>query len=225
MTTPPCRVYGFSGSPFVWRVLIALDEKGIPHERTWMARASGEHQSPEMLARNPRGKFPVMMWGDLALYESLAILQFLEAVKPEPRLLSAEQGALGRVLVRAHEADNYAAPAMLAVIDPRLPLQSPLPLDEQGLACNRALHAELDRWEGHLKQGSSGLQAGGALTLADVSLFPIVAFCVRCELRLSPRWPALARWYEGLAARPSVQSSWPPHWKQGKGRDLGLNEI
>ncbi|MFI5308719.1 MAG: glutathione S-transferase family protein [Polyangiales bacterium] len=225
MTTPRCQVYGFSGSPFVWRVLMALDEKGIAHERTWMARASGEHQSPEMLARNPRGKFPVMMWDKHALYESLAILHFLEAVQPERRLLPREHGALARALVRAHEVDHYAAPAMLDVIDPRLFSPSPLPLDEQGLAKNRVLHAELDRWEAYLGQSSDGMLAGAELTLADVALFPVVAFCVRCELRLSPRWPALARWYEGLVARPSVQSSWPPHWKQGKGRDLGLNEL
>ncbi|HTL93550.1 MAG TPA: glutathione S-transferase family protein, partial [Steroidobacteraceae bacterium] len=194
-------------------------------ERTWMARASGDHQSPEMLARNPRGKFPVVMWGEQALFESLAILHFLDAVHPGRPLLPREHGPLACALIRAHEADNYTAPAMLDVIDPRLMSPSPLPVDEQGLAKNRVLHAELDRWDAYLAQASGGMLAGPELTLADVALFPVVAFCVRCELRLSPRWPALARWYESLVARPSVQSSWPPHWKQGKGRDLGLNET
>jgi glutathione S-transferase len=139
--------------------------------------------------------------------------------------LPREHAALARALVLAQEADNYAAGAMLDAIDPRLFAPVLPPVDEQMLTRNRALHAEFDRWETYLRQGSGAMLVGDSLTLADVALFPLVAFCVRCELRLSPRWPALDGWYQRLAARPSVQSSWPPHWKQGQGRDLGLNEI
>jgi glutathione S-transferase len=37
--------------------------------------------------------------------------------------------------------------------------------------------------------------------------------------------PALAGWYERIAARPSVQASWPPHWRDSDGKDVGLNEV
>ena len=225
MTTPACQVYGFSGSPFVWRVLLALEEKQLEHSRTWIARASGEHTSPAMLARNPRGQLPVMTWGDVALHESLAICIFLELERPRPPLLPGSAAARARALVLAHEADSYAGAAAMPALEAGLMRAPGAGLDDTDRARHRALHDELRRWEGYLQQDRSDFLAGDGFTLADIALFPLVAFGVRCELRLEPAFPALARWYARIVERPSTQASWPPHWRESPGRDFGLNET
>jgi glutathione S-transferase len=225
MTTPSCHVYGFSGSPFVWRVLLALDEKQIAHTRTWIARASGEHRSPEMLARNPRGQLPVMVWGDTPLHESMAICAFLELERPEPPLVPAAPAARARTLVLAHEADGYAGGAAMPALEAGLMRAPGTALDDADRARHRTLHEELGHWERYLQQDGGAFLVGDAFTLADIALFPLIAFGVRCGLRLEPAFPALARWYARIVERRSTQSSWPPHWRESPGRDFGLNEL
>ena len=224
MPTPVCHVYCFSGSPFVWRVLLALEEKGIVHERTWIPRGSNAHASPEMLARNPRGKLPVLTWDGHPVYESLAIALFLEHQQPEPRLVPSEPGARARALSRALEAENYAVTAAMPALEAGLMRPPGTALTDADRERHRALHTELLRWEDYLADGAPYL-AGDAFSLAEVALFPLLAFAVRCKLRLAPSFPALGRWYARLEPRPSVQASWPPHWRESEGRDLGLNEL
>ncbi|CAH1269744.1 Hypp4241 [Branchiostoma lanceolatum] len=67
-------------------------------------------------------------------------------------------------------------------------------------------------WEGYLAQHDGPFIAGKDFTLADASLFPMIAFVVRNQLPLKERFPRLASYYERLKERPSVKTSWPPHW-------------
>ena len=54
------KIYGMSGSPFVRRTELVLTEKGVDYKLITLSRADGELQSPEHLARNPRGRAPVL---------------------------------------------------------------------------------------------------------------------------------------------------------------------
>ena len=72
------KVYSMSGSPFVRRVELVLAEKSVAFELITLSRTDGELQSPEHLARNPRGRVPVLEDGALILYESQAIVEYLE---------------------------------------------------------------------------------------------------------------------------------------------------
>ncbi|MDH5671547.1 MAG: glutathione S-transferase C-terminal domain-containing protein [Myxococcales bacterium] len=84
----------------------------------------------------------------------------------------------------------------------------------------RKLHAEMAHWERHLQHGGDYL-VGDRMTLADVAVFPSIAFAVRTGLTLAKRCPKAGAWYERMAARPSVEASWPPHWRQSEGPDGG----
>lgn len=223
MTASSRQVFCFSGSPFVWRVLLTLAEKGIAHEQTWIPRASWEQKRGELLDRNPRGRLPVMIWDGVPLYESLAICMFLELEQPEPRLVPADAAGRARALVLAQEAENYAVPPAMSAIDELLFRAPGIAIGEADRARNRVLHEELARWNHYLAGGATYL-VGDRFTLADVSLFPMVAFLVRCGLQLESELPHLAAWYARIAPRPSVQASWPPHWRESPGRDIGLNE-
>lgn len=216
-------IYCFSGSPYVWRALIALEEKGIDYEARWIPRASGEHRTPEMLALNPRGRLPILRYGDVTLYESVAICLFLELEHPEPPLIPRSTAERARALVLMSEAeyvDSESEEALLFALGAKTDSDGP----EARQKAYRRLHAEVGRWEAHLEHGDPYL-AGNDLSLADIVIFPGIAFLVRTGLTLSKRTPKLAAWYERMVGRPSVQASWPPHWRDSKGKDAGYDAV
>ncbi len=223
MSTP--KVHCFSGSPFVWRALLTLDEKGIEHERNWVPRMSGEHKTEKMLALNPRGRFPILEWGDVVLYESAAIVRFLDLEVPDPPLLPKETAARAATLVRSAEVDTYLLSAVFPTLEMGMMRPADDPIPDAQREANRRAWDELDAWERRLAEEDTEYVAGDSFTMADVLLFPLIAFSVRCKLALAERAPALHAWYERIAERPSVTSSWPPHWRESEGRDIGLNAL
>jgi glutathione S-transferase len=216
-------IYCFSGSPYVWRALIALEEKGIEYDAKWIPRASGEHRTPEMLAMNPRGRLPVLRYEDVALYESVAICLFLELEHPEPPLIPRSTAERARALVLTSEAeymDSETGDALLFALGAKTDDSGPEPRRQ----AYRQLHTEVGRWEAHLEHGGDYL-AGDGLSIADIVVFPGAAFLVRTGLTLSKRTPKLAAWYERMVERPSVQASWPPHWRETEGVDAGYDAV
>ena len=75
-------LYWGSGSPFSWRVLLALEHKGLPYESQLLHFDKQEHQSPQMLKMNPRGRVPVLKDGDYVVFESVAVLYYLDVKYP-----------------------------------------------------------------------------------------------------------------------------------------------
>jgi glutathione S-transferase len=216
-------IYCFSGSPYTWRALIALEEKGIDYDAKWIPRSSGEHRTPEMLALNPRGRLPILRYGDITVYESIAICLFLELEHPEPPLIPRSTAERARALVLASEADYLdleTEEALLFAFGAKTDDAGPEPRRK----AYRQLHAEAARWEAHLEHGGHYL-VGDDLSLADIAVFPGVAFFVRTGLTLSKRAPKLAAWYERMVERPSVQASWPPHWRETAGTDAGYDAV
>jgi glutathione S-transferase len=68
------EIFAISGSPFAWRVQLALEVKGVPYVTRILERSKGEHRAPEYLAINPRGRVPTLRDGDTVVCESIAIL-------------------------------------------------------------------------------------------------------------------------------------------------------
>ena len=83
-------LYDYHRSSACYRVRIALNLKGIDHEAIFVNLLEGEHQGEAFRARNPQGFVPLLEVGELRLTQSLAIIGWLEAVQPEPRLLPAD---------------------------------------------------------------------------------------------------------------------------------------
>ena len=76
-------LYWGSGSPFSWRVLLALEHKGLPFDSQLLHFDKQEQQSPQMLKMNPRGRVPVLKDGDYVVFESVAILYYLDMKYPQ----------------------------------------------------------------------------------------------------------------------------------------------
>jgi glutathione S-transferase len=74
--------YWGSGSPYSWRVHLALEHKGLQYESQLLHFDKQEHQSPQMLKMNPRGRVPVLKDGDYVVFESVAVLYYLDLKYP-----------------------------------------------------------------------------------------------------------------------------------------------
>ena len=70
------EVFWGSGSPFAWRVLLALEVKRLTYQSTLLQFSKGEHKATEFLKLNPRGKVPVLKDDGFVLNESVAIMGF-----------------------------------------------------------------------------------------------------------------------------------------------------
>jgi glutathione S-transferase len=207
-------LYWGSGSPPAWRVLATLQEKGLSFRSEMVTFESGVLKSPPMLSLNPRGLVPIFIDGEVRMYESLAIMHYLAHFYADVPLLPRERSARARALTRMEEANNVSAAASEVVYYVRR--TPPEQINAEYLAAKKAaLHSELALWEMYLV-GSDYL-AGSAVSLADFSLFPNLAYMVRLGLRLEGSYPNLLAFFERMCLRPSILNSWPPHWRQSPG--------
>src|SRR5688572_17114098 len=111
-------IFWASGSCPSWRVLFTLEIKGLPYESRLLEFSKREHKSAEMLAMNPRGKVPVLRDGDFTLYESMAIIAYLEAKYPERPALGRTAEETGAIWRAWAECVFYVEPAVDGVCIP-----------------------------------------------------------------------------------------------------------
>jgi glutathione S-transferase len=208
--------YG-SGSPYAWRVWLALEHKAIAYELKTVSFSAGDLTKPEYLALNPRHKVPTIADGDFSLYESAAIFEYLDEQYSAGKKLfpgSVRQRAVIRRLVR--EADEYLAHALERLVDQVL-FTKQEKWDLREIAAGReAFLKELDTFEGYL----GGDWFAGELSAADFTLYPIIALCLRMEKKKPDLnvgreiGPKIAAWMKRFEALPYYDKTYPPHWKQ-----------
>ena len=207
--------YG-SGSPYAWRVWLALEHKGIAYEKKTVSFSAGDLAKPEYVALNPRSKVPTITDGDFSLYESAAILEYLEEQYSTGKVLfpgSVRQRAAIRRLVR--EADEYLAHALERLVDHVLFTNREKWNLQEITAGREAFLKELDRFEGYLH----GEWFGVELSAADFTLYPIIALCVRMEKKKTDMnitgsiGPKITAWMKRIEALPYYDKTYPPHWK------------
>jgi glutathione S-transferase len=207
--------YG-SGSPYAWRVWLALEHKAIAYEMKTVSFSAGDLTKPEYLGLNPRHKVPVITDGDFSLYESAAIVEYLEEQYSTGKMLfpgSVRQRAVIRRLVR--EADEYLAHALNGLLDHVL-FTKREKWDLQEIAAGRKTFLEeLDMFEGYLR----GDWFAGELSAADFTLYPLIALCLRMEKKKpdlevgSAIGPKIAAWMKRFEGLPYYDKTYPPHWK------------
>ena len=93
------KLYGYFRSSAAFRARIALNLKGLEYEQAiiHLVKNGGEQFAPAYRALNPQALVPVLQDGDLTLTQSLAIIEYLDEVYPEPALLPATAAQRARV--------------------------------------------------------------------------------------------------------------------------------
>jgi glutathione S-transferase len=209
-------LYYASGSPYAWRVWLALEHKGIPYEMKTLSFDAGDLRTPEFLALNPRHRVPVVVDNDFVLYESAAILEYLDDRWPgEPRLFAVDihRRALQRRMVR--EADQYFAEALERLVDAVL-FTPPEQRSQERIATACAdLRKEFAFWDSAI----TGDYLAGVLSAVDFTLYPEVALVQRIGRRNPGLIEAdlvgerMGSWMQRMEALRCTQKTWPPHWK------------
>lgn len=92
-------LYSYWRSSSSYRVRIALNLKALPYEyrAVHLLRDGGEQKKPEYTAINPAGMVPCLVDGDRVLTESMAIIEYLDAVYPDPPLFPFDPFAAAQV--------------------------------------------------------------------------------------------------------------------------------
>lgn len=212
-----------SGSPYSWRALLALEYKGLPYVSHLVNFAKQEHKSPELLAMNPRGRVPVLKDGDYVVFESLAIVHYLDRKYPERPLFGTtpeEAGTIARVIA---EFEFYAEDHIMKIVYAILFQGAEERTDE----VTRAMHivaGEARTIDKRLSQ--SDWLVGESFSAADLVVFPGIQLLLRAldrreaqELRsrllpLETNFPAIAAWMKRIEALPGYERTIPPHWKE-----------
>jgi len=204
-------VHGIWGSPFLRSALLGLEEKGVPYELVSMQM--GDHKKPDYLELHPFGRIPVIHHDDFTLYETQAILRYVDAVFPGEPLQPAEPRLKARMDQLIGISDWYFFPQVTAIISfqrfiaPRLGLAT----DEAAIAAAvpnaRICVAAIDR----LAREGAGFLVTDRPTVADLMLAPqFDYFAATPEGRgILGAYPGLLRWLERMRERPSMRRTDP----------------
>jgi len=207
------KFYYGSGSPYAWRVQLALEEKGIPYEPVLLSFSQGDHKKPEHLARHPHGKVPAITDDGVTVYESTPIVEYLEEKHPEKPLLPRDPAARARVRMEEFEAALYFGDAFREV-GQRVFFTPPEQRDQTAIESARAkVRSLLHALEARVK-GRGPFLVGETLTRADLAWLPFVELAARGGVELDDATPTLRAWRDRMRQRPSYERSYPPHWRK-----------
>ena len=210
-------LYYASGSPYSWSVYLALEHKRAEFSARLISFDKNEHKTSEFLAINPRHQVPAITDDGFALYESGAILEYLEERFPDgSSLFPGDRRARALVRQFVAETSSYVAPKIEVLVQEIFYKAEPGDRNRAAIAEARtALAGELDRLEPRLK----GEWLSGALSAADFTLYPLLAMFPRFERR-EPELglsgligPKLGAWMGRIEALPYFDKTYPPHWR------------
>lgn len=198
-------LYGSSLSPYVRKVLAFGAEKGVEFD----LRPTGfPNHSPEYVDASPFRKMPALRDGDFTLADSSAIIHYLEAKFPQPKLIPSDPQLLGKTIWFDEFADTIlvACGAKIffnLIVAPRFMGR---PGDEE--AARQAelndLPPILDYLEG-VVPGDGGYLVGDALTLADIAVAGPFANFRHTKTNVDPdRYPRTVAYVDRILARPSL---------------------
>lgn len=206
------RLHNFFRSSTSTRVRAALNLKGLPYEYVPYVLRDGETRTPAYLGRNPQGLVPTLERGDgVNLTQSLAIIEWLDEVQPEPPLLPRDPD--DRAWVRSL---SY----MIACeIHPLNNLRVLFRLRDQFGADDEAQKEWFTHWvsltfdaleDALAKDPRSGRYCfGDTPTMADVCLYAQVWNNRRFAIPLD-RWPTIRTIFEHLETLPAFAKAAPP---------------
>ncbi len=201
------ELVGFPQSSYVWSTRIALEEKGVNYTLQAKVDVRSEEYARE---HHPFKKVPALRHGEVTLFESLAILHYIDEVFDGPKLVPADPVARARMRQwMSATADYLYDSAIRKLAVPRL--VAPGMMSEEAIAENLpTLRKHLEVFDGALAAGP--WLAGDSYSLADCVLTPIVFILGQLPEGQEAREGLvnLDRFAEQSQARPSFAAAMPP---------------
>jgi glutathione S-transferase len=197
------KLYSGPLSLFSAKARIALAEKGLAHELVqvgWNRRTAYEPHHPDVVALNPKAQVPILVDGDVVVYDSTLIFEYLEERHPEPRLYPTGVAERARCRQQEAAADEIWFPHLWKILETRI----------YGIGTEEAVGTALRALE-DLYRGFDDALAGrdyscGVFSVADIGTFIFVSTGVALGAPLPPGLERMHAWLGRVAARPAVRS-------------------
>lgn len=210
--------YHGHGSPYSWRVWLALEHKAILYDLKVLSFSARDTTKPEFVALNPRHQVPTIVDDGFALWESMAILEYLdECFASGQRLFPEDVKERARVRRLAQEAASYVGTEAIDPVMDELLFKDGAAPDMERVAKGRdKLREELEYFARELR---GDFLAGNAPSAADFVLYPYMGYVKRItfrkpESRLTEVVPAMIdAWAKRIEALPYFDKTFPPHWR------------
>jgi len=205
-------IYGPAYSTYARSVRLALEEKGASYQLKEVDLLSDAQKSADHLARNPFGKVPAFSHGGFTLYETSAILRYIDDVFDGPSLQPSDAHQRARMNQVLSIIDSYAYASFITnIFIPRVivPMTG-------GTTDETAVQAEVPKAKTSVRAlnelvGSNAYVAGDSLSIADLHLVPVYDYFSQTPegQALLPSAPNLTRWWSSISTRPSVERTKP----------------
>lgn len=200
-------IYGVSASTYTRTARLACVEKGITHTLEPVDLGSDAHAK-----LHPFKKIPVMRHGDFLLFETGAIGRYVDRAFSGPALQPKDNRELARMDQWMSAVSDYCYQAMIREIVIQrvlVPMRGGKPDEAMIKAAWPKVEYQLSVLEQTL--GKSQYLAGNALSLADLTLLPIM-FYVKVQPEGGPllaKRKGVSAWFDRMAARPSFGATMP----------------
>jgi glutathione S-transferase len=197
------KVFGHPASTCTRKVLATLQEKGHDAEFVLVDLMKGEQKQPANLARHPFGVVPTIDDDGFVLYESRAILRYLDQKLPGASLTPTDVRDRARMEQWMAVEQSYFSPAAMKIIMNQLfAPRMGRPVDTAALEQGKTETAKVLDLASEALQG--GYFAPSGFSLADICWMPYVTylFAAGAGSLITDR-PAVAAWWERVSSRPS----------------------
>jgi len=201
------KLYEFAGAPNPRKVNVYIKEKGIDVPSESVDILTGKNRTPEFLKKNPLGGLPVLELDDGShLTESLAIIEYLEELHPEPSMLGSTPVERARV----REAERICDLGVLGSIGTIFQNTHPFFAQRVKQSADAADNAR-PRLQNALKVIDDRLAkqkfvAGDKPSIADCTLLAALDFASFAGIEIDPAHGNVHRWYQEFKQRPSAQA-------------------
>lgn len=193
------KLYSAPLSMFGGKNEIAAREKGIDFELVMVPFEMIKlyhPRHPEVLRVNPKRQVPVLIDGDLEIFDSTQIFEYLETLKPEPALWPADIKARARARLLEHKSDEVYFPHVVRLMGLQATPDDPVAVDARAGAGR--FYDETER--------TLGVQSwlAGSYSYADIAFYMAQLFGERMGAPLGDSHPGLQKWRDRMSARPAV---------------------
>src|SRR5258708_28595886 len=211
------KLYSGPLSMFGAKAEIAAHEKGLAFELIMVPfemKTLYQPKHPEVLRINPKRQVPVLIDGDLEIFDSTQIFEYLESIKPEPALWPADPKARARARLLEHKSDEVYFPPIVRLMD----LQA-APQDPAAVEARAAAASYYDEME---KEVADKQWLAPSYSYADIAFYMAQLFGERMGAPLTDPHPRLKAWRERVGERSPVRqvAGTMGHYLLSQGRKL-----
>jgi glutathione S-transferase len=216
MKIPPMTVYSGPLSMFGAKVQIAALEKTLDLDVVMVAYDSVRGYSPkhpEVLRINPKGQVPVLTHGEVEIFDSTQIFEYLEDLQPDPPLWPRDLNLRARARRLELQADEVYCPHIIRLMNLARRLD---PAATASIAAAARYNEEMEK----LLSPDSWLASD--YSYADIAFYMAALFGERHDVPITAATPCLLNWRERMTQRPAVRTvvQAMANWLEAAGRPV-----